>query len=219
MSADFPQWLWRRPSDITQNEWKKYKKERNAQIGITTPMSLAEKKHSILDRFEESIGQAKCNPTFVATNATASINYIRVKEWATTEEKETTMTEFDIIREQRDKLLSRARATFFDGRTKLEEEFGLRAKRPATYKEAVDILKAGTYTLDLPDETEEDDYNEFDVSSFWWSVNWYGIKVDRKGYQAALKDYEKQYNDLTDTIQFKDVDTGFAALEEFKKLN
>ena len=129
------------------------------------------------------------------------------------------MTEFDIICEQREKLRSKARGKFFDGRTKLEEEFGLRAKRPSTYKEAVEILKAGTYTIDLPEETSEDEFNDFDVSSFWWSVNWYGIKADRAGFRAALKDYEKSFDDLRDTIEFKPIEVGFAAYEEFKTLH
>lgn len=100
---------------------------------------------------------------------------------------------------------------------------------PKTYKEMIDIIKSGTYTLDEKitkrvdaaqadfDEVEGDE--DLNFVSPWgplYGIVWPGPKSDQKGYDAAVKENGTRYTAAKDAIMVGTAAEGLAAIQAFE---
>ena len=118
---------------------------------------------------------------------------------------------------KRDYLCGRINDLRYTKRADLQEVFNLyKDSRPRTYKELIEYIKEGKYTLDEnrtkvidANAENEDFYNDpFDGIKFTARPS-----SDWEGFNAAMKDYEKEQQKAKDAVMSGDYDKGLAAIQ------
>lgn len=105
---------------------------------------------------------------------------------------------------------------------KLMDIFNLHTDNsPKTYKEMIDMIKNGKYTLDkkLTDRVDANVADDdFDACWFspWYGIIWDGPQPDHKGYNAAIAESNKLYTATKDTIMSGVYADGLKALQDFE---
>lgn len=121
----------------------------------------------------------------------------------------------------RDYLLNRLENARYPKERGFTDTFNLYVDNfPKTYKELIDVIKNGKYTIDSKIEKQLAAV-EADPSDSWYAgafagFIWDGPKADRPGYDQAVKDLKDRQIKARDTIMVKDADAGLAALEAFE---
>lgn len=114
--------------------------------------------------------------------------------------------------ESKSHLRSRIGSLFSVKDRELETKFGLRsAERPATLNEMVKAIKDGQFKI-------KDDHGDDTCYYYLDYVIWGdpSIKIDRSGYNAAIKLLQKKYNEVNDIIEVLSPTEGLAALKDFE---
>jgi len=125
----------------------------------------------------------------------------------------------------RDYLLKRLASADYPKDVELLKFFNLYVDNtPKTYKDMIAIIQAGTYTIDpkiaarvAANEADADDEDEcaFPFGPFH-GIIWPGPVADRKGFESALVEKEKQYRAAKDAVMVSDAATGLAAIQAFE---
>lgn len=107
----------------------------------------------------------------------------------------------------------------------LRKVFNLHADNtPKTYKEMIDIIKTGKYTIDPKIAKKVDAFdtsdNGNDISDFhygpMYGIVWPGPVADWDGYHAAEGEKAKQYSTAERIIMTGDAAAGLKALQDFE---
>jgi len=127
---------------------------------------------------------------------------------------------------QREYLLDRLMSAYYPKTREMVKVFNLHVDNtPKTYKELIEAIKKGKYTLDekitkrIDDKIEDMDDDECycgDHGSPFYGIIWDGPQPDQKGYEAAIKDIDKMYRAVKDTIMVSDAAEGLKALQKFE---
>lgn len=125
---------------------------------------------------------------------------------------------------QREYLLDRLQSAHYPKIHSMVEHFNLHVNNtPKTYKELIDTIKKGKYTLDEKitkkiDAQEDDDSDDCDVyyDGPFYGIVWDGPQPDRKGYMTALEEINKMYQAAKDTIMVSDAAEGLKAIQKFE---
>lgn len=139
---------------------------------------------------------------------------------ATQPKKQEETTMYTETETQRRYLESRLSNTYSVKLFDLRKHFHIDRFLPSSMKEAVELLKAGKYTLDEKRmENYQEEYGEdmgFDVYSFAHIVLWDLEPADKAGFKAATESLEKVYTDARDTIKIASPEKGLEALKAFE---
>lgn len=127
---------------------------------------------------------------------------------------------------QRDYLISRLQNARYPKQDEMRKIFNLGVDNtPKTYKDLIDVIKKGKYTLDekitkkiddqLANEDDEDDIC-FGRYSPFYGIIWPGPKQDYDGYHKAIEELGKQSQAAQDTIMVSDAAEGLKAIQKFE---
>jgi predicted nucleic acid-binding protein len=93
---------------------------------------------------------------------------------------------------------------------------------PKTYKEMIDAIKNDKFKIDpkverrLADAEDDKDEDSFRFYGPMSGIIWDGPQPDRKGYEAACTEMDKQYRKANDAVMVKSAEDGLAAIEAFE---
>lgn len=111
-------------------------------------------------------------------------------------------------------LRNRLRTMKFDKFAELEKKFNIATPdSPKSAKEAIELIKAGKFTIKTNQDGEENDYESWYRRLVWRAPD---QKPDQDGFKAAAKKLDKAYQDGKDTIIISDLAKGLKALHEFE---
>lgn len=123
----------------------------------------------------------------------------------------------------RDYLLKRLASADYPKDCELRKFFNLYVNNtPKTYKEMIDIIKAGTYTIDPKIAKKIEALGDGDEEGFcdhygpMYGIVWPGPQADFKGLEAAVKEKTKQYTAAKDIIMTSGPSFGLIALQNFE---
>jgi hypothetical protein len=123
----------------------------------------------------------------------------------------------------RDYLLTRLAKADYPKEQALSKLFNLNAYNiPKTYQQMIDIIKAGTYTIDskIAANLAASEANDDGDDGWYWGamygIVWPGPQPDKKGYAAAIEQKRTQYTAAKDTIMVGSAVEGLAALQAFE---
>lgn len=132
-------------------------------------------------------------------------------------QKEDKMSDYDSTAHARRRLYARLDDLFYAKRRQLKIKYAvIDMDPPASAEEFVERVKNGLFVFD--------DQQEFcgDASSFDWrySIRWRDPNkpADNKGFDAALKTLEEEYNNTRDEVAVLDPVEGLKALRKFRDL-
>jgi hypothetical protein len=127
---------------------------------------------------------------------------------------------------QREYLLARLNDAWYPKERQLEQFFNLYADNtPKTYKDMIDAIKNGKYTIDkkieknLETHLEDTEDDEFGGELYWgplYGIIWDGPKIDRDGYNKAREAARVEKTKANDIIMTGDGTAGLAALQAFE---
>jgi hypothetical protein len=126
---------------------------------------------------------------------------------------------------QRDFLLKELDLADYPKQKELQKLFNLNVDNtPKTYKEVIDIIKAGTYTIDPKIAKKVDAFdlsdngNDLDDYHYgpMYGIVWPGPVSDWDGYHTAEKEKSKQYSAAKRIIMTGDAAAGLKALQDFE---
>lgn len=126
---------------------------------------------------------------------------------------------------QRDFLLKELASADYPKDRELQKVFNLNVNNtPKTYKEMIEIIKAGKYTIDpkIAKKVEaydtSDDGNDLDDYHYsaMYGIIWPGPVADWDGYRTAEVEKTKQYSAAKRIIMTGDAADGLKALQSFE---
>ena len=122
---------------------------------------------------------------------------------------------------QREYLLERLDSAYYPKVSSFETLFNLYVDNsPKTYKQLIDAIKNGKYTIDPKVEKRLAAAEEENGARYWHSmiqgIIWDGPQPDQKGYEKALEDLRLESTKARDIIMTGDAAAGLAALQAFE---
>lgn len=181
------------------------------EVKCPTPWPCVTKKANVFGKYK-AVPVTVCNQQEGTTPMRYNDNYASANASVSTPKSEITI--------QRDYLSQRLSEVSRPKANEFEKLFNLYVDNtPKTYKEMIEIIKAGTFTVDPQMEKAVaraiEDGQEVNFGPLCGIV-WPGPKQDYEGYRAALKELKKQHAKAEDIIATSDAVIGLKAVYDLE---